>query len=324
MQRVALARFQRHGFHLVHDRRLVCFRRFVHDLDVSGAAQPFRISDRQAERQSLVTGDSGNVEGRFRFGAVGEGHRRARDLRPLVGNGIAIRIGRSRAIQGHRRRTGYALVSGSRHRRMVGHYRINRRSAAACQAFIHRVQNVSGIGVDRPGKQTAQVFRQHILTFRRCGTRIFIGDQIAGGFVKQIRRFSGGIIVVFPARFAFVLVNDLTIVNHARFPGPFHHARCRAGERVVIAVTVNAGPAATIHGRPHDNFAGLYTLRQQRIDAVFGGVIGIRFVRRRTQCRLVTQIGIAPAAVEVVAHQEDVIHVLLGSGVINVFNFVAA
>ena len=36
------------------------------------------------------------------------------------------------------------------------------------------------------------------------------------------------------------------------------------------------------------------------------------------------QLGVAPAAVEVIAHQEDVVEVLLSSGVIHVFNLIAA
>ena len=87
---------------------------------------------------------------------------------------------------------------------------------------------------------------------------------------------------------------------------------------------MNAGPAATVHARPHNNLARLHALFQQRVHAVFSGVVGVRFPLRAVQRRLVAEISVAPAAVEVVAHQEDMIHVLLGSGVINVFNFVAA
>ena len=85
---------------------------------------------------------------------------------------------------------------------------------------------------------------------------------------------------------------------------------------------MNAGPAATVHARPHNNLARLHALLQQRVHAVFSGVVGVRFPLRAVQRRLVAEISVAPAAVEVVAHQEDVVEILLRRGVIHVFNFV--
>ena len=206
---------------------------------------------------------------------------------------------------------------------MVGHDRINR-CRAAHQAFVHRIQDIAVIGIDRPCKETAQVIRQHILTFCGSRTRVFIRDQVTGGFVEHIRRFSCCIVTGFPAWLTFVFIHDLTVVNYAWFPGAFHHARCRTGEWIVTSVAVNAGPAAAIHTRAHNDLTRLNTLLQQRVHAVFGGVVGVWFPGCPTQRSLVAQLGIAPAAEEVIAHQEDVVEIALRRGVIHVFNFIFA
>ena len=320
VQGVGLTGFQSDVLHLVNHRGLVGFRRFVHNLYVSGAAQTFWIGHGQTECQGLVAGHSANGEGRLRFGAVGQGNAWARDLGPFVGQRIAIRIGGGRAIQSHGRRAGHGLIRRRSNRRMVGHYRIWR--GAAQQAFVHRVQDIAVIGVDRPREQAAQVFRQNVLTFCGCGTGIFIRDQLAGGFVEDVWRFSICVVAIFPAWLAFVLVHNLTIVNNAWFPGAFHAVSRGTGERVVAGIAVNASPATTVHAGTHHDFAWLYALLQQRVNAIFGGVVGVRTPCWCMQRSLVAQIGHAPRAVEVVAHQEDVIEVLLRRGVIHVFNLI--
>ena len=322
IQRVGCACFKRHRFQRIHNRSLVRFWRFVHNLNVNGVTQTFRIGNGQTERQILIAGDGGDVKARFRAGALVQCYGRTGDLRPLIGDRIAIRVGRGRTVQRDRRRAGYDLINCGRDWRMVGYNRLNRRRTPTQQAFVHRVQNVAVIRVDRPGEQAAEVVSQDVFTFRRRRTGVFIGNQVAGGFIENIRRFRRSVVTVFPAWFAFVFVNNLTIINHARLPGAFHRAGSRTGKRIVAGIAMHASPATAIHPRAHHDLAWLHALRQQRIDAIFRGVFGVRFPLCAVQRRLVPQIGVAPAAVEVVAHQEDVIHILLRLGVVHVFNFV--
>ncbi|MNC27299.1 hypothetical protein D3C75_754680 [compost metagenome] len=83
---------------------------------------------------------------------------------------------------------------------------------------------------------------------------------------------------------------------------------------------MDAGPAATVHRCAHHNFARLYALIQHRLHAAVCGD-AVRFPGWRIQRSLVAKVGVAPGAVEVIAHQEDVIHVLLRRVVIDVSDF---
>lgn len=87
---------------------------------------------------------------------------------------------------------------------------------------------------------------------------------------------------------------------------------------------MHAGPAAAIHSRTHHDLARLYALGKQRVNAIFSGVVSVRTPCWRAQRRLVAENGVAPAAVEVIAHQEDVVEVLLSGSVIHVFDLIAA
>ena len=87
---------------------------------------------------------------------------------------------------------------------------------------------------------------------------------------------------------------------------------------------MHAGPAAAIHSRTHHDLAWLYALGKQRVNAIFSGVVSVRTPCWRAQRRLVAENGVAPAAVEVIAHQEDVVEVLLSGSVIHVFDLIAA
>ena len=322
MHNIGFTRLQRHRFHWVHNRCLVSLRRLVNNLHVNRVAQAFGVGNRQAEHHGLIAGRSRNVEGRFRFGAVGQGDRWARNLSPFVDNRIAVWIAGRRTIERNGCRARNVLVCRRGDWRMVGHNRINRRRAATQQAFVHGVQDVAGIGVNRPCEQTAQVFLKHVFAFCSSRTRVFIGDQITRRFVEHVWRFCIRVVAVFPAWFAFVLVNDLTIVNHARFPGTSHHTGRGTGERIVTGVAVYTRPAAAIHARTDHDLARLYALLQQGINPVFRGVVGVWSPCWCMQRSLVAQLGVAPAAVEVVAHQEDVVEVLLSSGVVHVFNLI--
>ena len=111
MQGVGFTRLQRDRFHLVYHRRLVRFWRFVHNLHINRVAQAFSVSHRQAEHQSLVGRRGCNVKGRFRFGAVGDSDRWARNLSPFIGNRITIWIAGSRTIERNGRRARDVLVS---------------------------------------------------------------------------------------------------------------------------------------------------------------------------------------------------------------------
>ena len=205
---------------------------------------------------------------------------------------------------------------------MVGYNRLNRRRAAAQQAFVHGIQDIAVIRFDRPREQTTQVFVQHVFAFRIDGTGIIVCHQLAGGFVEHVRRFCRFVVFVFPAWFAQHLVYNLTVVNNTVFPCPFDWTRRGTGEWIVTRVTVNAGPAAAIHARTDDNLARLNALRQHLFHCVIGGVVGIWFPGSTVQRGLVTQIGITPRTVEVVAHQEDMVDVLLRGVVVHVFDLI--
>ena len=275
VQSIGFSCLQRHCLHCVHDWRLVSFWRFIHNLHINGVAQAFSIRNRQAEHHGLIAGRCRNVEGGFRFGAVGESYRWARNLGPFVGNRIAVWIAGSRTIKRDGCRARDVLIRRRRDWRMVGDDRIDR-GRTAQQTFVHRVQDVAGIRVNRPGKESAQVFRQHILAFSGGRACIFIGDQVAGRLIEDIWRFSIRVVTIFPARLAFVLVNDLTVVDHARFPGTFHHTGCGTREWIVTGVAMHASPAAAIHARTHHDLAWLYALSKQRVHAVLGGVVRVR------------------------------------------------
>ena len=207
---------------------------------------------------------------------------------------------------------------------MVSHHRIHRRRAAAYQAFVHGIQDIAVIRLDGPCEQPAEVFIQHVVAFRFDGARIVVAHQLAGGAVKQIRCLGRGVVLIFPAGFAQHILDDVAVIDNPRFPGACNRACCRAGERVIAGVTVHPFPAATVHRRADHDFAWLYALSQHRIDRVIGGVVGVWLPGGAIQCRLMAQFSIAPAAVVVVAHQEDVVDILLRGVVVHVFNLIAA
>ena len=77
VQRNCFTGLNGNGFHSIDYRRLVGFRRFIHNLDVNSIAQPFSVGYGQTEDQVLVACHSRNAKAGFRFGAIGDGHRRA-------------------------------------------------------------------------------------------------------------------------------------------------------------------------------------------------------------------------------------------------------
>ena len=127
MQGIGFTRLQRDAFHRVDHRCLVRFRCFVHDLNINGVRQAFRIFHRQAEGERLVLSHCRRAEGGFGFRAVGKGHGWTGNLGPLIGNGVAVRIARRRAIKGDGNRPGHGLIGSRSDRRMVGDNGINRR-----------------------------------------------------------------------------------------------------------------------------------------------------------------------------------------------------
>ena len=322
MQRLRLARFQGDGFHWVNHRCLVRFWRLVQHLDIRRAAQTFCIGHGQAESQRLVSSYRRGAKGRFRRGAVGDSHRCACGLGPLVGQRIAIRVGRGRAIQRHGNRAGDGLIHCGCHWGTVADNRLVRGRTAAQQAFVHGIQDVAVIRLNGPREQAAKVFVEDILAFRSNRTGVVIAQQFAGGFVKEVRCFSRGVIFVLPAWLAFHLVSDDAIVNDTRFPGTCNWPGRCAGERIVTVITMHTRPAAAIHRRTDHDFARLYVLIQHRFHRVVGGVVGGRIPGGAIQRRLVTQLGVAPCAVVVVAHQEDMVDILLSVGVIHVLDLI--
>ena len=92
MQRNRFTGLNGNGFHGIDHRSLVGLRRFVHYLHVDSVAQPFRVGHGQAEHQVLVAGHGRYAEAGFRFGAVRQGHDGAGNLRPFIGQRIAVLV----------------------------------------------------------------------------------------------------------------------------------------------------------------------------------------------------------------------------------------
>ena len=205
---------------------------------------------------------------------------------------------------------------------MVSLNRQIRDGTSAQQAFVHGVQDIAVIRLDRPCEQSAQVFVQYVFAFRHNGTGVIVRHQLTGGLVEHVRRFSRFVIFVFPARFAQHLVDDLTIVNDTVFPCPFNWSGCGAGKWIIAGITMNAGPAAAIHTCAYHDLAWLNALLQHRFHRVIGGVVSVWFPGSTVQGGLVAQIGIAPGTVEVVAHQEDMVEVLLRGVIVHVFDLI--
>ncbi len=193
---------------------------------------------------------------------------------------------------------------------------------------MHGVENVAVVGVDFPGKQAAELVGQHVLSLGFDRTVVIEGDELTGGCLEHIGCLGNFVVAVLPVT-GHLALGDATVVDDPLLPDTFrfgarYGAGGGAGEGIVALITTDAGPATAIHGRADHYFARFDALTQQCLHPLVRGVAGIGIPASVIQGGLVTQLSVGPGAVEVVAHQEDVIHVLLGGAIIHLGNLVIA